>query len=390
MDTQMSGTHASPETTPRGRESRVIAITPRTLWVAAAIVVGLIVVTYVVSKALGVLIELFIAIVIAEGIRPLVERLRRAHVPRPVGVLLIYLVALAILGVLSWLLLSPLIAEATALINSAPTYLAQAQKLLSNAQREVGNNPQLTNLINQMIAQAGAVAQLILPALLQVPQSILGLLFDAVLTLVMAFMWLTATDNLRPFVVGLFPDGAQTTASNVLSEMGRKIGGYLRGVTFNMVVVGILSGTGVFFLGVPYPVLLGIFAGLTEIIPFVGPFLAGSAATLVALVAVGPLKAGEVVLLYVLIQQIEGNTLVPLVMNRAVELNPLVVVIAVLIGAAVLGLVGGILAVPLAAVIQVLIVRVLAPAARRASGRSAEEPEASRKAAVEGSKPSAP
>jgi predicted PurR-regulated permease PerM len=388
MDTQASGTHASPETTPRGRESRVISITPRTLWVAAAIVAGLVIVAFVVSKAQGVLIELFIAIVIAEGIRPLVERLRRAHVPRPVGVLLIYLVVLAILGVLSWLLLSPLIAEATALINSAPKYLAQAQKLLNDIQREARNNPQLTNLINQMIAQAGAVAQVILPGLVQVPQSILGLLFDAVLTLVMAFMWLTATDNFRPFVVGLFPNGTQTTASSVLSEIGHKIGGYLRGVTFNMLVVGVLSGLGVFLLGVPYPVLLGIFAGLTEFIPFIGPFIGGSAATLVALVTVGPLKAGEVILLYVVIQQIEGNTLVPLVMNRAVQLNPLVVVVAVLIGGAVLGLVGGILAVPLAVVIQVLVVRVLAPAARRASGRSAEAPEAPQKAELEGSQPS--
>jgi predicted PurR-regulated permease PerM len=80
-----------------------------------------------------------------------------------------------------------------------------------------------------------------------------------------------------------------------------------------------------------------------------------------------PLKAGEVALLYLAIQQIEGNTLVPLVMQRAVGLNPLAVIVALLLGGALLGVLGAVLAVPAAAAVQVLVLRVLAPLARRAS-----------------------
>jgi len=116
--------------------------------------------------------------------------------------------------------------------------------------------------------------------------------------------------------------------------------------------------------------LLGVVAGLTETLPFIGPWIGGAPAVLLALLSNGWLKAVEVVILYNIIQQIEGNTLVPWVMNRTVHLNPLTVVIAILIGAALLGLLGAVLGVPVAVILQVLTVRVLAPAARRASARA--------------------
>jgi len=140
-------------------------------------------------------------------------------------------------------------------------------------------------------------------------------------------------------------------------------------VAINMVVIGLLSGGGVLLLGLPYPFLLAVLAGLTEAIPLIGPFIGGAPAVLIALATDGPLKAGEVAVLYLVIQQIEGTTLVPLVMNRVVQLNPLTVTVAILLGSALLGVVGALLAVPAAAVIQVLVLRVLAPAARRASAR---------------------
>lgn len=365
LDSETSRAVAQPAAGPRS-----VTVSPRTLWLGAAILLGMAALIYVVVTAKGVLLLLFIAIIIAEGIRPLVVWLRRWRIPRPIAVLLVYLVALIFVSGLGWLLITPLAAQVSALIAATPQYVTETQRLLLRVQIAAGNNPQLAQVINQVTAQMGALIGQIVPLLIQVPVSIASMLFDAVLALALAFFWLTTIDAFKPFVVSLFPDGAQENALSVLDEMGRKVGGYLRGVTFNMVVVGILSGLGDFVLGVPYPLLLGIFAGLTEIIPFIGPFIGGAAATLVALVAVGPFKAGQVVLLYTLIQQIEGNTLVPLVMHRAVELNPFVILVAVLLGGALFGLVGGVLAVPAAAVIQVLVVRVLAPAARRATAQS--------------------
>ena len=120
---------------------------------------------------------------------------------------------------------------------------------------------------------------------------------------------------------------------------------------------------GLLFTGVG---LLGILAGLTEIIPFLGPWISGGVAVLVALAVGGPIKALEVFILFEVIQLLEGNTVVPLVMSRTVRINPLAVIVAVLIGGSLLGVPGAVLGVPIAGAIQVVIQAVLAPLARRA------------------------
>jgi len=358
-----SGHHGHPE------DQRRVIVEPRTIWLAAAVAVGLAAGWVLVSTARDVLVLLFIAVIIAEGIRPLVDGLHRRCVPRALAVLLIYLVALGLLGLLAWLIARPVVAQATALIDNLPRYAARLQDLLAQAEGAVGGNPQAARLLRALPGQAGGAVQGLTPLLLRGPLVLVSVLFNAILVLLLAFFWLTVVGGLKGFVVGLFPVRVQETASDVITEMGRKTGGYLRGVAINMGVIGLLSGGGVLVLGLPYPFLLGVLAGLTEAIPLIGPFIGGAPAVLLALATDGPLKAGEVALLYLLIQQIEGNTLVPLVMNRVVQLNPLTVTVAILLGSALLGVVGALLAVPAAAVIQVLVLRVLAPAARRASAR---------------------
>ena len=196
----------------------------------------------------------------------------------------------------------------------------------------------------------------------------------------MAFFWLTGVERLRPFFISLFPDHFQPNVDDILSEIGRKIGGYVRGVALNMFVIGTLSGGADFLLGVSYPVLLGIWAGMAELIPYFGPWIGGSAAVLVALITGGPLKAIEVVGAYVVIQEIEGHTLAPFVMMHTVELNPLTVIVAVLLCTELLGIAGGVISVPGAAIIKALMVRVVGPMARSASARVSREHDTSRPA----------
>jgi predicted PurR-regulated permease PerM len=349
-----------------------MTITPRTIWLAAAVVALLFCAFVLLTRAAGVLFLFFAAVIIAEGIRPLVARLRRAGLPRALAVGLVYLAFFLLLALLAWLLIQPLLAQATAFISALPTYITQAQDLIGRIQRFVGDNPQLAQGVQLLEQQIGSFLQQWVPFILRLPLTLGDLVFTVVVVLAMAFFWLTAIDGLRPFLLDLLPPRAAPSAEAVLDEISVKLGGYLRGVVTNMLVIGILTGLGLWILGVPYPALLGILAGLTEVIPFLGPWISGSVAILVALVVVGPLKAVEVVALFFIIQNVEGNTLVPLVMQRSVDLNPLVVIVGVLLGGAIFGLAGSILSVPLAAVIQVLIVRVLAPALRRASAGASE------------------
>jgi predicted PurR-regulated permease PerM len=162
---------------------------------------------------------------------------------------------------------------------------------------------------------------------------------------------------------------------DVLDEVQRKIGWYLRGVAINSVVVGALSGAADWLIGAPYPLILGVLAGTTELIPYFGPWISGGVAVLVTLLTGQVVTALVIVVAYVLIQQIEGHVLIPYVMMRVVEVNPLIVVLSTLLGFMLLGLIGGILAVPAASIIHVLTVRVVAPAIRSHTHRGEDEAE---------------
>lgn len=352
---------------PPHAQGRIVSITPGTIWLVTGIVVAVGILAYIVAHAINIIILVFIAITFAEAIRPIMLWLRRYHIPRPIGVLLIYLGIIGIIAFLIFLLLHPLISQIGALQNDIPRYLEIARQEFDRLQTMLGNNPQIARAFSQLEGQLGGLVSTVLGFILYVPVAIAAALVGIVAIAAMAFFWLTGTDALMPFAVGLFPQGAQPRANAVFEEMAGRLGGYVRGVVFNMFVIGILSGAGDFFLHVPYAVLLGIFAGMTEILPYIGPWLGGAAAVLVALLASGFGLGVQVTILYILIQLIEGHTLVPLVMNRAVHLNPLTVIVAVLIGGELYGIVGAVLAVPVAALIKVLVREVLAPAARVAA-----------------------
>jgi predicted PurR-regulated permease PerM len=346
---------------------RVVTIAPSTIWLIAGIVVGMSVCVYVLAHASQIFVAFFIAITFAEALRPLVRWLHGRGLPRPVAVLGLYALLAAVLVFLVYLLVSPIVAQAAQLQVNLPRYVAAGRQLLASVQQVLGTNPQLQQALTQLQGQLATLATNLVGSLLLLPLTLASALLTLVVIAAMAFFWLTSTDRLLPFVAGLFPTAVQANVHDVFAEMGLRLGGYVRGVVFNMLVIGLLSGVGDFLLGVPYAVLLGVFAGLTELLPYIGPWISGAAALLVALLTSGLTKGLEVIAWYVVLQTIEGNTLVPVVMSRTVRIHPLTVIVAVLVGGELYGLAGAVLAVPVAAVLQVVVEQVLAPVARTAS-----------------------
>jgi predicted PurR-regulated permease PerM len=355
---------------------RLIAITPRTLWQAAAIVVGIFLVLVVIFRASAILLLIFTAIILAEGLRPITRSLSRIGIPRGLSIGLIYLLGLAGLFGLGWLLATPLVNQVNAFVQAAPAYINEIQHLIQQISTILGNNPALANALQSVENQAGQFLGQLLVGIISLPLNIATVLFSIVVVLTMAFFWLTSMDNVSPFVLNLFAESDRPKVLMALAELSNRLGGFVRGVTFNMFVIGVLSGVGMWILGVPYSLLLGIFAGLTEIIPFLGPYFGGGAAVIVAATSSGGLKALEVAALYVIIQELEGNILVPIVMHRAVQLNPFGVIVAVLLGGELFGLAGSVLAVPLAVVVSVIITYIIVPSVRRQSNVPAPPEEA--------------
>ena len=354
-----------------------VSLSQRTLWVAAGVSVVAVAAILVLTHALGAVLLVFFAIILAEAIRPLVARLERIRVPRPVGALVVYL-ALALIAIgIGWLLFNPIASQASELADQAPTYLAQAQAWIEDMQRALLANDALSQALATLGSEAVTSLQTLAPALLQFPltlvSGVFGVLLSIVLIVTMSVFWLMSADKLRAFVLDLLPEQGQPGGALLFSDLGRTLGGWVRGTLVAMLLIGAFTALGLALLGVPYALLLGLLAGLLEIIPYLGPWISGAVAVLVALVAVDPIKALEVVGLFFLVQLAEGNLIQPLVMSWAVRIDPLLVLVAVTLGAQVLGVVGALLAVPIAGLAQVITLRVVAPAIRHVAAHA--EPE---------------
>jgi predicted PurR-regulated permease PerM len=329
-----------------------------TAWLIILAVVGMV---FLLHAVLEIVLVFLLAIVVAEGIRPLVRRLERLRFPKPAAILAVYLVMLGAIALLLVLLVQPLVTQAQQLANDFPKYQNQLQQFVNDVQSRL----HLSGNFNTQIGSALGTAK---DVLLAIGTTTATVIVNFVIILVLAFLWLTTSDRLKRFVVDLVPPRRQAFAADVIADMGTRIGGYLRGVVINMLVIGVLAGIAVTVLGLPSPVLLGIFAGVMEAIPIFGPFLGAAPAVLLGF-TVSPLYPLLVAGVFLVIQQVESNTLVPVVMNRVVALPPLTVVLALLVGGGLQGIAGALLAVPIAAALQVLMVRVVVPWIHIAQGR---------------------
>lgn len=347
----------------------VNALNARTLVVAAILIFGVLGLIILLEHVLSTAILFLIAVVFAEGIKPLVFRVRR-HAPLPLAILVVYVALLIVLGIIVALLVNPLVTQAVALSAHIPLYKNEASSLLVQVERTFHVS---STSVTSRLEGAFGIAQ---DVLLAVGSTVANLVVSFALILVLGFMWLVTSQRLQDFFVDFFPLHHQPLSRSVLNELGFRMGGYIRAVVINMGVIGFLSGMASLMLGLPSPLLLGIFSGLMEAVPIVGPLIGAIPAVLLGLtvqhwlgISVHPWFPLVVAAFYMVIQQIESNTLVPLVMNRVVALPALAVTLALLIGGSLAGIEGAILAIPVASSLQVIVVRVIVPAVHRSQGR---------------------
>jgi predicted PurR-regulated permease PerM len=143
-------------------------------------------------------------------------------------------------------------------------------------------------------------------------------------------------------------------ANDVIDGITHKMGSWLRGQLLLMLVVGVLVAIGMAILGVPYALLLGVWAGITEFFPAIGPILGGLPGVILAFTTLGLVKGIIALVIYIVIQQLENHILVPRIMGKALGLSPVVIILSLLIGGQLLGFIGLIVAIPIAAVVSVI------------------------------------
>ncbi len=334
-------------------------ITPARVMVYTAAVLFVIGLAWFLIQIRSILLLLILGILVGAAMDPLVYRLRQRGLSRGQAIATIYLIIAASLGLSLYLVTPPLIDQATAFYNNTQEEPTLFDDLRTRAATS-GNGfiqttgPRTINRIedayNSLLTSPGTVGSQALTVL----TSVLGVLFTTVSVLIVAFYWMTEKALIKRVVLGLFPLDKRDRAHTTWDGIEARIGGWTRGQLILMLVIGVLSGIAYFAMGLRFWLPLAIFAGITELIPFVGPFLGGGAAFIVALTDSWQ-KALIVVAFVVVLQQIEGNVLVPRVMQNAVGMTPLTVILAVLTGSVLLGPFGAVLAIPVGAAVQVLI-----------------------------------
>lgn len=305
---------------------------------------------WVLFLALDVFVALFLAIVISSALDPVVSWLERKKIPRILGTLAIYIVAIFLLALLIYAVVPIALSELNSLINSLSVYIAEAPLDfidVSDISEWVGVFNESLNKISNILLSGGR-------SLVDITSKFLGGVIFTVSIFVLSFYLTVGRDGVERFLMTILPTAYEEKTIDLYARIRKKIGRWLGGQLLLSAAVGTLVFLGLWLLGVKYSLILGIIAGIFELIPYVGPIFSGSLAVLVALT--DSLALGlYVLLLFIIIQQLENNIFVPAVMSLTTSLDPVVILIALLIGAQVFGFIGLILAVPAAVLLQELV-----------------------------------
>lgn len=285
-----------------------------------------------------IIIGLFVALILMAAINPAIDRMEKMKIPRVLGIFLIYILILALVGLVIAGIIPPLVDQTSTLIANAPKFI-EGLGILNIDQW----------IIEAQIQQLGSI-----PAnLVKISVEILTNMVVIVALLVITFYLLLERKNLNRYLHILFGGDGERKAEKFIDEMEKKIGSWIRAQLFSMIIIGMMSYFGLRLLGIDFALPLALLAGLFEIIPNIGPVIASVPAILAGL-AISPLMALAVAALYFLIQQIESSVIYPQIVAREVGVNPLITIISLAVGFKLGGILGVILAVPFVLLIQVI------------------------------------
>jgi predicted PurR-regulated permease PerM len=309
------------------------------------------------SQYITILLVIFLAVLFSTFMSPVVNALGRLHINRGVVILLVYVLILVVLGFVGRLALPLFTGETQRLANTLPSDIQRLTGPLKQFGITIpgGSSGSSGGLNIQNILTGGSrgsaattVANTAVSLVFSVGQSAVFLLS----ILVMAF-FLTVRRTFTADIVGaLAPPAYRQRAASILSQMGERMGHWAIGQIIIVIYYAVAFSIGLTLLHVPYAFSIAVITGLLEIIPFVGGFI-GLLLALVVAVTVSPITILWVIIMYLIITNVEAHILVPLVYGRAVHLHPFLVVAALLFGAEAFGLLGALIAVPLAAALQV-------------------------------------
>lgn len=322
------------------KQELVVHISTKTYLRALAVGVGVFLLWYL----SGIVFILLLSIVLAALILPFAHWAEKRRIPRAVAVGAVYVVLIGIVSAVLSQIVPPVVTESSELFKSVsvlmrnwlPSWLDFGKTFLGFSGTTSGSLPNIGNTLSN--AASGAFSGV---------KGVIGDVVTFLIVLVVSFYMVVEEEAIRRMIKSLLPAEHFATLSVALGKAQEKMGLWLRGQLILMLIIGLVIYGGLALLDVKYALVLGLFAGLMEFIPYAGPLLAFVPAFIMAL-SDSPLKAGLVLVLFVIVQQLENHVLVPKVMQKAVGINPLISIFSVMIGFRLGGPIGALVAIPMA------------------------------------------
>ena len=333
---------------------------------ASLVVVGVVLAAYFVYQLRLLLILIFLAILLAAGLYGVV-RLFERFLPRILAVLASYALLIGVFVLVLFLIFPPLVRGVVEFADDLPNIadsLRAGTISLIDGIAGAGTGEDIVDTLTEGAQDAAPE----LGSLLSVPLTLASILTNTLVVIFLSALMLIERDRARAWILEFVDQRDRDAVLGVSRNALLKLGAYVRGQLLVMAIIGVGSGVGMWVLGVPFAVPLGALSFITAAIPLAGAFIAGGPIVLVAL-TVSPGTALLMAAWLVVLQQLEGSVITPYIQGRVVNLSAIAVLLGVLAGTSIAGIVGGIIAIPLVAVADVVLRDIVFPLRRRAEAR---------------------
>lgn len=338
-------------------DSTPLAIWTRRLIISVTVLVWIVllgVFFWLIGRVAQAVLLLAIGAILAFTIYPLVKLLQRV-LPRPLAITIVYLLVLGLISVLVYFAVVTLIEQMTSLIQYIRSVINgsrtnQLQPVL-DALKQLGiSQEQLRTFGQQVLGQLQGVVSNVVPVI----TNVFNVFLNTVLVAMLSIYFLLSGPRAAKWLRTKTPASQRPRIHFLLDTLATVIGGYIRGTVLMATVISILTGIGIALVGVPYAFLLAVFAFALEFIPIIGIYITSIAVVLLALTQ-GWVTGVLALAIVLLLQLLENNVLSPRIVGRAVGINPIVSVFALIAGTNLFGIAGAFFAAPIAGIIQALI-----------------------------------
>lgn len=304
------------------------------------------------------LLPVGIAFILAYLLHPLVEKMHDAGLSRTIAVFIIFLLILGLITYLFTTGIPTLIHQVQLFLETLPKQMKVLEQATYEIEQQVNDLPHpLRDQARDWSIQLGELGKHILEQIKTIAMFLLTSMFSLLVIPFLVFYFLKDFDQIQRVTWYLTPKKWRSFLARYIKDVDHTIGSYIRGQLLVSLTVGLLSMIGLWVLGVPYPILLGLFIAFMDLVPFFGPIIGAIPAVILAFLDSWQLGAMTATVLFI-IQQIESNVLSPIIVGKSLHLHPALLILALIVGAEVGGFIGMLLAVPILAITKVTLVHI--------------------------------